>query len=67
MCPMSASLAADSKKAVGLFGSLERGRMGAGAAEMWLMAGMGNSVQTVVTSRNLILLLLILHRAVLAQ
>lgn len=41
--------------------------MGAGAAEVWLTAGMGNNVQQVVNSRNLILLLLILHQAVLAH
>lgn len=52
MSPMSVSSAADSKKAVGLFGSLERSRVGAGADEVWLTAGMGNNVQKVVNCRN---------------
>lgn len=64
---MSVSLASDNKKAVGLFGTLERSRVGVGAGEVWLMAEMGNTAQEVVNSRNLNLFLLILHQAVLAQ
>lgn len=67
MSSMSVSLAADNQKAVGLFGTLERSRVGAGASEAWLMAEMGNNAQEVVNSRNLNLLLLILRQAVFAQ